>query len=232
MAASSSVRASSFDGRFGANPPSSPSAVARPRSFSSALSAWYVSTPQRRPLGEARRTDRREHELLDVDVGVGVRAAVEHVHERHRAARGRSRRRRSGRAGARPRRPAALADRERHAEDGVGAEAPLAVGAVERRELVVEQALVGAVEPHDRVGDLAVHVVDRGAHALAAVALAAVAQLVRLVRAGAGAARDDRPSLRAREQLDVDLDGRVPPGIEDLTAHDLHDRAHLLRIPW
>ena len=41
------MSASSFDGRFGAKPPSSPSAVASPRSFSSALSAWYVSTPQR-----------------------------------------------------------------------------------------------------------------------------------------------------------------------------------------
>ena len=86
-----------------------------------------------------------------------------------------------------------------------------------------------AVEPDDGVGDLAVHVLDRGAHALAAVALAAVAQLDGLVGAGARAARDDGPPARAGEQLDLDLDGRVPPGVEDLAAHDLDDRAHRRR---
>ena len=38
--------------------------------------------PQR--LGEGGRPDRRDHELLDVDVGVGVRATVEDVEHRHR----------------------------------------------------------------------------------------------------------------------------------------------------
>ena len=33
---------------------------------------------------ERARADRRDHELLDVDVGVGVCAAVEDVHHRHR----------------------------------------------------------------------------------------------------------------------------------------------------
>ena len=35
-------------------------------------------------LAEGRRADRGDHELLDVDVAVGVRAAVEDVHHRHR----------------------------------------------------------------------------------------------------------------------------------------------------
>ena len=35
-------------------------------------------------LGEAGGADRHDHELLEVDVVVGVRAAVEHVHHRHR----------------------------------------------------------------------------------------------------------------------------------------------------
>ena len=67
---------------------------------------------------------------------------------------------------------------------------------------------------------------DRGAHALAAVALAAVAQLDGLVGAGAGAARHDGPPARAREQLDLDLDGGVAPRVEDLAPDDLDDRAH------
>jgi len=82
-----------------------------------------------------------------------------------------------------------------------------------------------------RRGDVGVHVLDRRADALAAVPLAAVTQLVGLVGAGTGAARDDGPTLRAGEQFDVDLDGRVPPGVEDLAADDLHDRAHLLQHP-
>ena len=178
-------------------------------------------------LGEARRADRREHELLHVDVGVGVRAAVEHVHERHRQ------HVRVGAADVAVQRELGLVGRrlrrgERHAEDRVGAEAALVVGAVEGDELVVEEALVGGVEADDGVGDLGVDVLDRGAHALAAVALAAVAQLDGLVGAGAGAARHDGPAARAGEQLDLDLDGRVPPGVEDLPAHDLDDRAHVL----
>ena len=36
-----------------------------------------------------------------------------------------------------------------------------------------------------------------------------------------------RPA-RARQQLDLDLDGGVPTGVEDLAAHDLDDRAHVL----
>ena len=88
-----------------------------------------------------------------------------------------------------------------------------------------------ASSPTTRVGDLAVHVLDRLAHALAAVAIAAVAQLVGLVRAGAGAARHDGPPPRAGEQLDVDLDGGIAPGVEDLAAQDLHDRAHACPVP-
>ncbi len=41
--------ASSLRPRFGAKPPSSPTAVARPRSCSSPFSAWKTSAPMRRP---------------------------------------------------------------------------------------------------------------------------------------------------------------------------------------
>ena len=158
-------------------------------------------------------------------------AAVEHVHERHRE----DVRVRApdvavqGQLGVLGR---GVGGGERDAEDGVGPEPGLAVGAVEGDQLVVEEALVGAVEPDHGVGDLAVDVLDRGADALAAVAVAAVAELVGLVGAGAGAARDDRPPPGPGQQFDLDLDGRVPPGIEDLAAHDLHDRAHAPPHPW
>ena len=43
----STFTASSFDARLGAKPPSSPTAVERPRSWRTRFSVWYVSTPQR-----------------------------------------------------------------------------------------------------------------------------------------------------------------------------------------
>ena len=41
--------AASFESRSGAKPPSSPTAVDSPRSWSVRLSAWKTSTPMRRP---------------------------------------------------------------------------------------------------------------------------------------------------------------------------------------
>ena len=77
-------------------------------------------------------------------------------------------------------------------------------------------ALVERLEPDDGLADLAVDVADGLLDALAAVAVAAVAQLDRLVGAGAGPARDRGAAAGAGEQLDLDLDGRVAARIEDL----------------
>ena len=63
-------------------------------------------------------------------------------------------------------------------------------------------------------------------HALAAVAVAAVAQLDGLVLARRRARRDDGPPLRARLQHDLDLDGRVAARVEDLSSLDHVDAAH------
>ena len=116
---------------------------------------------------------------------------------------------------------------QRHAEDRVGAQPALGVGAVERAQLGVEHPLVGRVEPGHRVADLAVHVGDRVLHALAAVARLAVAELDRLVRARAGAARYGRPAPGARHELDLNLNRRVAAGVEDLPPGDVVDDAQV-----
>jgi hypothetical protein len=72
-------------------------------------------------LGEARRADRHDHELLEVDRIVGMGAAVQDVHHRDRQGRGRNAadiavERQPARVGG------SLRDGEAHAEDGVGAE--------------------------------------------------------------------------------------------------------------
>ena len=181
--------------------------------------------PPAQRLAEARRADRGQHELLQVDVRGRVRAAVQHVQQRHRQHVGVDAahvavQRETGLLRRR------LRDREGDREEGVGAEPGLRGRAVEHRELVVDEALVGALEAGDGVGDLAVHVPDGGEDALAAVPGAAVAQLDGLVRARARPARGDGAPLGAGREHDVGLDGRVPARVEDLAADDLDDLAH------
>ena len=140
-------------------------------------------------LGEGGRADRRDHELLDVDVAVGVRAAVEDVHHRDREQVGVgpadvAEQREVGRVGG------GAGDGERDAEDRVGAEARLVGGAVEvdqapGRRAAARSRRSRAARARSRRARASDGVLD----ALAAVAGGvAVTQLDRLERAGGGAA--------------------------------------------
>ena len=160
IASTRSWIASSFDFRSGAKPPSSPTAVDSPRSFISAFSRWYVSAPQRSASREARRADRHQHELLQVDVVVGVGAAVEDVHHRHRQHVG------VGAADVPVQRQLGLAGRclghgEAGTEDRVGTEPGLVVGAVELDQLLIDEPLIERVDAVQRLGDLVVDDVHR-----------------------------------------------------------------------
>ena len=176
-------------------------------------------------LGEGRRAHRHDHELLQVDVVVGVLAAVEDVHHRH-----------GQHVGVDPadvavQRQAELVGRgpghrEGDAEDGVGAQVRLVVGAVEVDEQPVDVALVEGVEPDQGVVDLVVDVGDRVEHALAAVAALAVAELDGLEGAGGGAGRDDGAAAGTGVEDDLDLDGGVAAAVEDLSTGDVLDDAH------
>ncbi len=153
--------------------------------------------PQRNASLNDAAPDRHDHELLEVDRVVGVNAAVEHVHHRHRQHVG----------VAAPDVPVqghvevlggGLGDRQRRAEDGVGADPALVVGAVEVEQLAVDAALLGRVEAFEHAGDLGVDEADRGLHTLAAVAIATVAELDRLVLARRGSARHRGAARGAR----------------------------------
>ena len=166
-----------------------------------------------------------DHELLEVHLVVGVRAAVEHVHHRHRQ------HPRRLAAEVAPQRQALLGRlrvrrRERHAEDRVGAQPRLVRRAVELDQRLVEAALVGGVDAGDGRGDLAVDVRHRAGHALALPALAAVAQLLRLELAGRGPRGHRRAAVRAGAQPHLDLDRRVAAAVEDLAGVDSLDLAH------
>ena len=127
-----------------------------------------------------------------------MRAAVEDVHHRHRQQVGVGPadvavERQPGRLGR------GLGDGERGAEDRVGAEVGLVGRAVELVHRLVDLALVVGTEALDGRADLLDHRVDGLLHALAEVAVAAVAQLDRLELPRGRAARA-RPRGRTRRR--------------------------------
>ena len=223
MPSISASSAASFESRSGAKPPSSPTAVASPRSWSVRLSAWKTSAPVRSPSANEPAPHRHHHELLEVDLVVRVGAAVQHVHHRHRQhVRGLA-------AEVAPERLPGLGRRglrpgQGDAEDRVRAEPALVRGAVELDHRAVERRLVGWVEPAHRLGQLAVHVGHRLRDPLARPGVAAVAQLHRLELAGRGAGGHRGAAGGARLQQHVDLDCRVAAAVEDLP------RVHLLDL--
>ena len=128
------------------------------------------------------------------------------------------------------RQPGALGRRlgncERHSEDGVGAQPGLIRGAVQIEQCLIDQTLVVGGQADDGRGDLVEHRFDSLLNALAAVAGSAVAQLDRFVFAGGGARRNGGTGDGAVDQGDLDLDGRVAAGVEDLAGGDLLDDGH------
>ncbi len=176
-------------------------------------------------LAEARRPDRGHHELLDVDSGVRVGAAVEDVHHRHRqdvriGAAEIAEQRQLGGVGGR------LADRQGYPEDGVGAQPRLVRGAVEVQQRLIDQALIVGVESDDGWCDFVEHGLHGLLHALAAVALAAVPQLDGLMLAGRRAGGHRGPCECPVDEGHLDLDRRIAARIEDLAGSDLLDNRH------
>ena len=175
---------------------------------------------------EARCADRDDHEFLDVQVVVGVRAAVDDVHHRHRHLH------RAGAAEVAVQRQAGffgggLGHRHRHRQHGVGAEAALVFGAVQVDQGAVEEGLLVGVEAHDRFGDLGVDILAGLQHALAEVALhVAIAQFDRFARTGRRAGRHRRAAHHARLQQHIAFDGRIAARIDNFTADNINDSTH------
>ena len=176
-----------------------------------------------REAGEAVRDD---HELLEVDLVVGVRAAVQDVHEGH------GQRARVDAADVAVERQAGglgrgLGDRQRDGQDRVRAELRLELGAVEVDHQPVDERLVERVLADHLAGELVVHRRDGLQHALAEVAaLVAVAQLHRLALARRGARRHGGAAHGAALEDHLDLDGGVAAAVEDLPREDRINRCH------
>ena len=91
---------------------------------------------------------------------------------------------------------------------------------------LVEQPLVVGRETFDGRGDGLDDAVDGLADSLAAVPLAAVAELDGLERTGGGAAGHHGPGERAVVEEHLDLDGGVAARVEDLAGADSFDGCH------
>jgi hypothetical protein len=115
-------------------------------------------------LAQRRRADRQDHEFLDVEAVVGVRAAVDDVHHRHRhhrlalAPEG-------WRRAAEQRLPGLVGRGmrigERHRQQRVGAQPRLVVGAVEFDHARIEAGLIARLAADERLAQQRVDVVDR-----------------------------------------------------------------------
>ena len=161
------------------------------------------------PFPESLCAHGHDHEFLDVDVVVGVLAAVDDVGHRHRDVVG------DDAAdvpvegqfqGCRGR----LGAGKRHAEDRVGAQGALVFRAVQGDHRVVDLPLVQAVHADDFRGDFVEDVADGLQDALAEVAfLVPVPEFQHFVFPGRCAGGHGCPSGDPRKQGDFGLDGRI-----------------------
>ena len=177
-------------------------------------------------LGEAFGSGGNEHELLQVDRVLSVRAAVDHVQHRHRQRVGFlaaevAEERNAGlcRRG--------LRRRKRDAEDRVRAEPALVRRAVELDQRAVDPGLVEGIAAADGLGDLTVDIRNGLRDSLAAIGLAAVAKLDRFVHSGRRPRRDRGAAESPGIESNIDLDCRIAARVEDLARVNAGDRAHL-----
>ena len=164
--------------------------------------------------------DGHDHELLEVDVVIGVGAAVEDVH--HGGGEG---------AGVDAAEVAIEGEGEGggggaggghgDGEDGVGAEGGLVGGVIEGDHGGVDESLVGGVEAGEFGAEDGLDVVDGFEDAFAEeVGLVVVAEFDGLVLAGGGAGGDGGAAAGAGLEGDVGLDGGVTAGVEDFAGGD------------
>ena len=181
-------------------------------------------------LAERRRAHRDDHQLLQVQVVVGMGATVHHVHHRHRQLHA------AHATKIAVQRQAAFlgggaGHGHAHRQRGVGAQARLVLGAVQVDQGLVQKGLLAGVQAEHRFADLGVDVLDGFQHALAQVALhVAVAQLDGFARAGRSARRYCRAAHGAGFQQHIAFDGGIAAAVQNLAGDDVNDCTHLFPL--
>ena len=189
----------------------------------------YLGAPAQ-ALGKARGAHRHDHELLEVNVVVGMHATVEDVHHRRGQQMGVNAaqvliQRQACRLGS------GAGNGQRHAQDGVGTELGLVGGTVRGNQRGIDGALVEGVEAHDGVSALVVDVLDGLRDTLTQIAaLVAVAQLAGFESTGRSARRHHRATEAAVLEHDLDLDGGVAAAVEYLATVDVQNITHAVSL--
>ncbi|MNI16248.1 hypothetical protein D3C73_695750 [compost metagenome] len=174
--------------------------------------------------------NRLNHEFLDVDVVIGVLAAVDDVHHRNRH--------RVDTRGAVQVGDVSvqrqvlvlcccLGRGQGNGEDRVGAQGTFVFSTVELDHCQIERFLVAWVHAFQQVADRTVDVGYGLQNALAQVtALVAIAQLERLTRASGSTGRRAGTADDAVVEKHVRFHGGIATGVENFTTFDVDDFSH------
>ena len=178
-------------------------------------------------FAEGRKTGRDNHEFLNVEIIVGMSAAVHNVHHRN------------GQSEAVDTAEIAIqrecaffcscaGNGQRNSEDGVCAETGLIWGAVEFDHGAVDFSLLAGVVTDNLIADFVVDVGNGLQNALAVVAGSiSIAQLDGFAAACRSTARDSCTADHAGGKNDFGFNRRVAAGIQYFTAKDFNNFAHV-----
>ena len=173
---------------------------------------------------------RHDHELLDVHIVGGVGTAVEDVHHGDGQGLGVDSAQ-VGIQGQAQTLTGGLGAGQGGPQNGVGAQAALVGGAVQRNQELVDGGLIQDVQADESLGNVFVYMLHCLGHAFAQIASGvAVPQLTGLIDAGGGAGGYCGPAHGAVVQVDLYLHGGVAPGVQDLPAQNVNDFDHLLHV--
>ena len=181
-------------------------------------------------IGEGFCADEHDHEFLEVDVGVGVGAAVEDVHH-------------GGWEQARVDAAEIAVEGELEGigggagachgdgEDGVGAEFGFIFAAVDGDHGGVDEALVAGVHAGEFWAKDGLYVFDCLKNSFAeVVVLVSIAELDGFVLAGGGSAGNGGASSGSAVEEDIGFDGGVAAGVEDFACVDRDDLGHVAPV--
>ena len=120
-----------------------------------------------------------------------------------------------------------LGDGQGNAENGVGPEPSLVLGAVEFNHRAINQPLVVGLKAAQGIEDFTLGAIDSLLHPLAAEARRiVVAQLNRLKAAGRGTRGHSGATHGTGFKLNIHLNGGHAPGVEDFAGGDINNRTH------
>ena len=175
---------------------------------------------------EALRADWHDHEFLDVDRIVSMRAAIDDVHHRRRQNAGIGSTHISVEGHSRAL-GSSFCKCHGDAQNRIRAEAGLVFRSIQIDHQHVDHALFGCVQTSQFVEDFTIHGVNGLQHALAEITrLVPITLFMGLIRTRRSARRDCRAAERAIFQRHINFDGWVASAIQDFPGMDVDDLAH------